>query len=188
MKVKDLLRSLEGISGDLDVCVEDVDGKCINLTDVNTVKPVVYLGSVQEFPDDWYDDEGMEVGYDYRKEDEAASLELAFDLSAAEAKSEMEQRERKLKSMDAAERAWIDETIDKLAFLRERGFEVRPYFGGIVDGWPYNYIWVSRGMMSVAIQGSSVRNTDGTIDHVSGHIYNTEVLTLEALVKKIAKW
>ena len=28
---------------------------------------IVYLSSVQNFPQDWYDEDGVEIGYDYLK-------------------------------------------------------------------------------------------------------------------------
>jgi hypothetical protein len=116
-----------------------------------------------------------------------SKLEKIFDIQSANIKSEKDrERQRRLK-MDADERVWIDETIEKLKFLRERGFKVMPYFGGIVDGWPYNYIMIEKGRW-VQIDGSSVRRTDGTLDQTSPYIANYNHPTMEELIKIIAEW
>ena len=136
-------------------------------------------GSDWEFCDD----------IDTQVEEEKPSLEDIFDIKAANERSKREQKRRELMTMDAQERAWIDEMVDKLAFLRSHGIQVKPYFGGIVDGWPYNYITIgSRNGRWVEIKGSTVRRKDNLIDHLSPYIYNTEKLTLEDVVKRVAEW
>ena len=126
---------------------------------------------------------------DTKVEEEKPSLEDIFDIKAANERSKREQKRRELMTMDAQERAYIDELFDKLAFIRERGISVKTYFGGIVDGWPYNYITIgSRNGRWVEIKGSTVRRKDNLIDHLSPYIYNTEKLTLEDVVKRVAEW
>lgn len=117
------------------------------------------------------------------------SLAEQFD-EAFHAKAREREAERlKLKEMDSEERRWIEETIPKLEFLNQRGFKVTKYFGGIVDGWPCNYIRIEKlGNCWVEIEGSTIRKTDGTIDFLSPLIYNTEVMTMEKLIKRIAEW
>ena len=43
----------------------DWTDKSINLTGGGCVGNIVYLNSVQVFPDEWYDEYGLEIGYDY---------------------------------------------------------------------------------------------------------------------------
>lgn len=65
MKAKQLKEFLAGIPDDWDVAVVDVDGKCINLVGFDYANPVFYLTSVEEFPEDWYDEYGLEKNYQY---------------------------------------------------------------------------------------------------------------------------
>lgn len=119
------------------------------------------------------------------------SLADIFDKKKEKVLDEREQERLRLQKMDEEERAWIEATLPKLEFLKARGFKVEKYFGGIVNRWPYNYIRIyKKGTMNcwVEIEGSTVRRNDGTISHLSPIIYNTEVLTLEGLVKRVAEW
>lgn len=67
MTVKELKALLEGAPDNAVVAIEDVDGKCINITGGHVVSPVLYLRSAQEFPEGWYTSDGLEVNYDYLK-------------------------------------------------------------------------------------------------------------------------
>jgi len=119
--------------------------------------------------------------------DPEPSLAEVFDKKRESVMDERERRRRELERMDEEERAWIMEMAEKLAFLRERGFEVKTHFGGIVNGWPYNYIMIEKGRW-VQIDGSSVRRTDGTLDQTSPYIANYNHPTMEELIKIIAEW
>lgn len=66
MTVGELRVLLEGLPDDVVVAVEDVDGKCINIAGASVARPVLYLQSVQEFPEGWYTSDGLEVNYDYK--------------------------------------------------------------------------------------------------------------------------
>lgn len=117
--------------------------------------------------------------------DPEPSLADVFDKKAKEVRDKREEERQKLIKMDAEEREYIDAMAEKLSFLCERGFKLSKYFGGIVDGWPYNYLTISQGAWKVEIKGSSVRRGDGTLDVVS---FAYEHPTLEDVIKKIAEW
>lgn len=63
MKVGELKAKLATIPDDWDVVCSDVDGKCINLVGFDSANPLLYLTSVEEFPEDWYDEYGLEINY-----------------------------------------------------------------------------------------------------------------------------
>lgn len=119
--------------------------------------------------------------------DPEPSLAEVFDKKRESVMDERERRRRELERMDEEEREWVMKTAEKLAFLRERGFQVKPYFGGIVDGWPYNYVHIGRGRW-VDIEGSSVRREDGRLNQSSPYIANYLNPTMEALLEEIATW
>lgn len=116
------------------------------------------------------------------------SLADIFDNKAKAVRDKREEERQKLIRMDAEEREYVDALAEKLDFLRGRGFELKKYFGGIVDGWPYNYINIigKRGGR-IAISGSSVRRESG-LDVVSFCFANYQHPTLEEVIKKIAEW
>lgn len=123
--------------------------------------------------------------------DPQPSLDEMFDEAASAEQRKREDKHRKQLAMQDEERKWIEDTMPKFEFLKDRGFTVTKYFGGLIDGWPYNYIRIEkRNAMNcwVEIMGATVRREDGTLDHLSPIIYNTEVLTMEKLIKKIAEW
>lgn len=116
------------------------------------------------------------------------SLADIFDNKAKAVRDKREEERQKLIRMDAEEREYIDALADQLNFLCERGFKLKKYFGGIVDGWPYNYLTISKGMRKVEIEGSSVRRENGTLDVLSHYYANYQHPTLEEVIKKIAEW
>lgn len=120
--------------------------------------------------------------------DPEPNLEEVFDKKAEAVWNKRMKELEVLMKMNADEQDYIFALAEKLAFLTERGFTLKKYFGGIVDGWPYNYLRISKGGFWVEIKGSTIRRTDGEITHLSPYIYNTERLTLESLVKHIAEW
>ena len=65
MRVKELRALLDGMDDSAEVVVCDWTDKSINLTGGGCVGNIVYLNSVQVFPDEWYDEYGLEIGYDY---------------------------------------------------------------------------------------------------------------------------
>lgn len=66
MRVRDLRNVLETAPDDAEIVVSDVADKCINLKrNPMVVGNIVYLDSIQEFPEDWYDEEGLEKNWDY---------------------------------------------------------------------------------------------------------------------------
>jgi len=137
----------------------------------------------------WYEAEHGAGSLEFTEApDPEPSLQEMFDEAAGVAQRKREAEIKRLMDMQHEERIWVEDTFQKLEFLKERGFKVGKYFGGIVDGYPYNYITISKGLRGVEIMGATVRRTDGTIDHVSGQFYNTERLTMEDLIKRIATW
>ena len=69
MKVKDLKAILNGMPDDSIIVVEDPYGACINLNaHAETCGRIIYLESVHTFPDEWYTEEGLEIGWDYEEE------------------------------------------------------------------------------------------------------------------------
>lgn len=68
MKVKELRALLSGLDDNADVVVCDMTDKHINLTGGCAAKDMLYLDSVQEFPEDWYDENYLEIGFDYKEE------------------------------------------------------------------------------------------------------------------------
>jgi len=120
--------------------------------------------------------------------DPEPSLADVFDKKAKAVRDKREAERQKLIKMDAEEREYIDALAEKLSFLCERDFKLSKYIGGIVDGWPYNYLTISQGAWKVKIKGSSVRRGDGTLDVVSFAFANYEHPTLEDVIKKIAEW
>lgn len=54
MKVKELRKIFNELPEDWEVVMSDVDGKCLEIIKVSHARSVVYLGSRQEFPEDWY--------------------------------------------------------------------------------------------------------------------------------------
>ena len=119
--------------------------------------------------------------------DPEPSLADVFDKKAKAVRDKREAERQKLIKMDAEEREYIDALAEKLAFLLERGFKLSKYFGGIVDGWPYNYLTISKGMRSVEIKGSSVRRESG-LDVLAFCYANYQHPTLEEVIKVIAEW
>ncbi len=137
---------------------------------------------------DWHEVEHGSGFLEFVEEpDSKPSLAEVFDKKRESVVDERERRCRELEKMDEEERAWITEMTEKLAFLRERGFKVEPYFGGIVNGWPYNYIHIQNGRW-VDIEGSSVRREDGCLNQNSPYIANYSNPTMEALLEEIATW
>ena len=65
MKVKELREVLANADDDAIIVVSDVNWAHINLTTASMVGNIVYLDCVEEFPEDWYDEEGLERNYDY---------------------------------------------------------------------------------------------------------------------------
>lgn len=120
--------------------------------------------------------------------DPEPSLEQVFDKKKKEVDDAKKREWDKLRKMDLDERSWVADMVGKLEFLEARGFRVRPYYGGIVDKWPHNYIQIDGKGRWVAIEGSSVRRADGTIDQTSPYIANYLNPTMEELIKIIAKW
>lgn len=120
--------------------------------------------------------------------DPEPSLADIFDNKATEVRNKREEERQKLLKMNAEECEYIDALAKKLDFLRARGFILTKYFGGVVDGRPYNYITISQGAWKVEIQGSSVRRENGTLDVVSFAFANYEHPTMEEVIKKIAEW
>lgn len=119
-----------------------------------------------------------------KKED----LEKIFDKKKAAVDDAKKREWERLRMMDLDERAWVADMVGKLEFLESRGFRVRPYYGGIVDKWPHNYIQIDGKGRWVAIEGSSVRRQDGTLDQTSPYIANYNHPTMEELIKTIAQW
>ena len=68
MKVKELREILANATDDMEVVVADVNGSCINLTHADSCGNLIYLNSVEEFIEDWYDAQGLEKNYDYSKD------------------------------------------------------------------------------------------------------------------------
>ena len=125
---------------------------------------------------------------DTKVEEDKPSLEEMFDKKKSELDDAKKREWEKLRKMDLDERAWIADMVGNLEFLESRGFRVRPYYGGIVDKWPHNYIQVEKCGRWVAIEGSSVRSSNGTIDQTSPYIANYLNPTMEELINIIAKW
>lgn len=100
-------------------------------------------------------------------EEQKPSLEAMFDKKKSEVDDARKKEWGRLRLMDLDERAWIADMVGKLEFLESRGFTVRPYYGGIVDKWPHNYIQIDGKGRWVAIDGSSVRRKDGHLDQTS---------------------
>ena len=65
MKVKELREILALATDDMEVVVADVCDACINLKSADACGNIIYLNSYEEFPEDWYDEEGLEKNYDY---------------------------------------------------------------------------------------------------------------------------
>lgn len=78
-------------------------------------------------------------------EKEKIDLEKMFDIEAANKKSEQERKRQNLLMREARAWEWCEEMVEKLKFLRARGFEVNSYRGGIVDGYPYDYVTINAG-------------------------------------------
>lgn len=121
--------------------------------------------------------------------DPEPSLADVFDKKAKEVADKREAERQKLIKMDAEEREYINALAEKLDFLRERGFTLKKYFGGIVDGWPYNYLTISKKNRwhGVEIKGSSVRRESG-LDVLADCYANYQHPTLEEVIKVIAEW
>lgn len=120
--------------------------------------------------------------------DPEPSLADIFDKKAKAVRDKREAELQRLLEMNVAEREYIDGLAKKLSFLYERGFKLKKYFGGIVNGWPYNYLTISKGMREVEIKGSSVRRGNGTLDVLSSYYANYQHPTLEDVIKNIAEW
>lgn len=134
------------------------------------------------------DDGVMFVPEELYNNQKQESLEKLFDKKKAEVDDAKKREWERLRKMDLDERAWVADMVGKLEFLESRGFTVRPYYGGIVDKWPHNYIQIEGKGRWVAIEGSSVRRADGTLDQTSPYIANYSRPTMEELIKIIAKW
>lgn len=120
--------------------------------------------------------------------DPEPSLADVFDKKAKAVRDKREEERQKLIRMDAEEREYIEALAEKLDFLRERGFILKKYFGGIVDEWPYNYLTIGKRGGEIDIKGSSVRRENGTLDVVSFAFANYEHPTMKDIIKKIAEW
>ena len=119
--------------------------------------------------------------------DPEPSLADVFDKKVKEMADKREAERQKLTKMDAEEREYIDLLAEKLSFLCERGFKLSKYFGGIVDGWPYNYLTISKRGAKIEIKGSSVRRESG-LDVLAFCYANYQHPTLEEVIKVIAEW
>lgn len=119
--------------------------------------------------------------------DPELSLSDVFDKKAKEVRDKREAERQKLIRMDAEEREYIDALAEKLSFLYDRGFTLKKYFGGIVDGWPYNYLTIGKRGGKIEIKGSSVRRKSG-LDVLAFCYANYQHPTLEEVIKKIAEW
>lgn len=151
-----------------------------------------FAGKYEDEFGDWYECEHGSGFLEFvNVPDPEPSLEDVFTAKRESVLSERDRKQKERLDMQDEEREWINETLPKLKFLEQHGFSVTKYFGGFVEGWPYNYIRIDKSDAMncwVEIEGSTARRKDGTIDHVSPIIYNTEVLTLDGLIKKIAEW
>ena len=65
MKVKDLRKIIATMDDNAIVVVSDISDCVINLVDAYDGEDILYLNSVQEFPSEWYDEDSLEIGYDY---------------------------------------------------------------------------------------------------------------------------
>ena len=119
--------------------------------------------------------------------DPEPSLADIFDKKAKAVRDKREEERQKLIRMDAEEREYINALAEKLDFLRERGCTLKKYFGGIVDGWPYNYLTICRRGREIEIKGSSVRRNSG-LDVLANCFANYQHPTLEEVIKVIAEW
>lgn len=115
------------------------------------------------------------------------SLADVFDKKAKAVADKREAERQKLLRMDAEEREYIDALAEKLSFLCERGFKLSKYFGGIVYGWPYNYLTIGKRGREIEIKGSSVRRESG-LDVLASCYANYQHPTLEDVIKTIAEW
>ena len=70
MKVEELKDILCNLPSDAEVVVDDVCGNCIGLVSANYCHPILYLGAVEEFPQEWYDENGLEKNYELEKSHE----------------------------------------------------------------------------------------------------------------------
>ena len=121
--------------------------------------------------------------------DPEPSLADIFDMKKKVVEDEGEKELRRLEKEDEEERAWLKQTEEKLAFLRDRGFKVSTYFGGINLGFPYNYIRIAKsGNLWVEIKGSSARTADGRLDLLAPIIDTGRKWSLEDVIEKIAEW
>jgi len=120
--------------------------------------------------------------------DPEPSLADVFDKKVKDVADKREAERKKRLNMLDAERKYVHETAEKLAFLRERRFKVSTYDGGLLDGgMPYTYVRIEKGCRWVEIHGSSVRRTDGRINQASPYIAPV-TSTMEELIKTIAEW
>ena len=119
--------------------------------------------------------------------DPKPSLEEVFEAKAEAVWNERKKKAEELMKMNADERDYINALAEKLSFLTERGFTLKKYFGPIVDGWPYNYLTISKGGRSVEIKGSSVRRQSG-LNVLACCYANYQHPTLEDVIKIIAEW
>lgn len=118
----------------------------------------------------------------------APGLADIFDKKAKQVSDRREAERQRLLEMNVAEREYIDGLAERLSFLDKRGFKLKKHCGGIVYGWPYNYLAIQKGLREVDIKGSSVRRENGTLDVVSYDYATYEHPTLEDVIKKIAEW
>lgn len=144
---------------------------------------------IEDEEQSWYEAEhGSGFTEEIEVPDPEPSLADVFDKKAKDVADKREAERKKLIKMDAEEREYIDAIAEKLDFLRGRGFELKKYFGGIVDGWPYNYLnIISKRGRRIEIKGSSVRRESG-LDVVAFYFANYQHPTLEEVIKKIAEW
>lgn len=144
---------------------------------------------IEDEEQSWYEAEhGSGFTEEIEVPDPEPSLADVFDKKAKETADKREAQRQKLIKMDAEEREYIDALAEKLDFLRDRGFTLNKYFGGIVDGRPYNYLnIISKRGRNIAINGSSVRRDSG-LNVVAFYFANYQHPTLEEVIKVIAEW
>lgn len=69
MKAKELRDILAHVPDDAIICISDVTDKGIKTTSVDVIGNQVYLNTMQEFPDEWYDEDGVEINYNYKADE-----------------------------------------------------------------------------------------------------------------------
>lgn len=166
MKVGELRELINGVNGDAEVLIEDVNGMCIHLVGGGemVINEGIVLTTQQEFPDAWFDENNHEIDWNYHEIDRKDVTETDDILIQNEALTGKEEVSVRMTFHDGyAEGNGVKLYYPKLSELTsEQIEEIDRYTGGrIVDSGvitPYD----------VAIKLGEVAHF-GVMDGTNGH-------------------